>query len=252
MRVAKLVRVEAGAILDHQAARIHQPDAPARFGFARAVRHHGRHHEIGDAGCGFARAEEQQRLLAELAAGHAQRREQAGERDRRRALDVVVERRNLVAVFVQQAERRVIGEILELDQHAGEDLARGGDEFVDEFVIGRAGEPLLAQADVIGIGQKRFVVGADVEHHRQAELRVNAGAGRVERELADRNAHAVGAEVAEAEDAFAVGDDDQLGWIGPVAQNRRCVRGRSRSMNSPRGRWKMSPNFWQARPTVGV
>ena len=61
----------------------------------------------------------------ELAAGDAQRREQPGERDRRGALDVVVEGRNLLAVFVQQAERLVIGEILELDQHAGESGARG-------------------------------------------------------------------------------------------------------------------------------
>ena len=117
-------------------------------------------------------------------------------------------------------ERRVVGEVLELDQHARENAARGGDEFVDELVIGRAGEALLPYADVIRIGQKRFIVGADVEHHRQAELGVDAGAGRVKRQLADRNAHAVGAEIAEAEDALAVGDDDQLGRIGPVAQHR--------------------------------
>ena len=159
-------------------------------------------------------------LLRELAAGNAQRREHAGERDRRRALDVVVEGADSVAIFLQQTERRVIGEVLELDQHARKHFARGGDEFVDEVVIGRAGQPLLAEADVIGILQERFVVGADVQHHRQAEFRVHAGAGRIKRQLADRNAHAVGAEIAEAEDALAVGDDDQLRRIGPVAQHR--------------------------------
>ena len=112
----------------------------------------------------------------------------------------------------------MIGEVLELDQHAGESGARGGDELVDEFVVGRAGEPLLADADVIGVVEQSLVVGADVEHHRQAELGMNAGAGGVERQLADRNAHAVGAEIAEAEDALAVGDDDQLGRVRPVAQ----------------------------------
>ena len=50
---------------------------------------------------------------------------------------------------------------------------------------------------------------------------MDAGAGRVERELADRNAHAVGAEIAEAEDALAVGDDDEFGLIRPVAQQFR-------------------------------
>ena len=210
MGVTLLLGVEAGAILDHQALGIDQPDAPARFGLAGALRHHGGRRQIGDAGRRFAGAEEQDGLILEFAAGHAQRREQAGERDRRRALDVVVEGRNLVAIFVQQMERRVVGEVLELDQHAREHLPRGGDELVDEVVIGLAGEPLLADADVIGVLEEGFVVGADVEHHRQAELGVNAGAGRVERQLADRNAHAVGAEIAEAEDAFAVGDDDQL------------------------------------------
>ena len=50
---------------------------------------------------------------------------------------------------------------------------------------------------------------------------MDAGAGRIERELADRNAHAVGAEVAEAEDALAVGDDDKLRRIRPVGQQFR-------------------------------
>ena len=42
---------------------------------------------------------------------------------------------------------------------------------------------------------------------------MDAAAGGVERELADRDAHAAGALVAEAEDALAVGDDDHLGVV---------------------------------------
>ena len=42
---------------------------------------------------------------------------------------------------------------------------------------------------------------------------MDAAAGGVERELADRDAHAAGALVAEAEDALAVGDDDDLGAV---------------------------------------
>ncbi len=115
----------------------------------------------------------------------------------------------------------MIGEILELDQHAGKGLARGGDEFVDEFVISRTAQAFLPHADIIGIVQEVFVVGADVQHHRQAVFRVDAGAGRVKRKLADRNAHAVGAEVAEAEDALSVRDDDKLRRIRPVGQQFR-------------------------------
>ena len=47
---------------------------------------------------------------------------------------------------------------------------------------------------------------------------MDAGAGGIERELADRNAHAVRAKVAEPQNALAVGDDDELGLIGPVAE----------------------------------
>ena len=47
---------------------------------------------------------------------------------------------------------------------------------------------------------------------------MHAGAGGIKRQLADRNAHAIGAEVAEAQDTLAVGDDDQLCRIGPIAQ----------------------------------
>jgi hypothetical protein len=38
-------------------------------------------------------------------------------------------------------------------------------------------------------------------------------------------------------------------------QLRSSVFTRPRSLavtNTPRGRWKMWPNFWQAKPTVGV
>ena len=128
---------------------VDQPVAPRRLGFGYAFRHHGGDHEVGDAGRGFARAKEQQRLVGKFAARDAQRREEARERHRRSALDVVVEDTGLVTVFVQQAEGGVIGEILELDQHAGESLARSRHEFVDEFVVGRAGQALLPQADII-------------------------------------------------------------------------------------------------------
>ena len=81
-------------------------------------------------------------------------------------------------------------------------------------------QALLVQADVERIGEQLLVVGAHVEHDRQALRRVDAGAGGVERELADRDAHAVGAEVAEAEDPLAVGDDDDRDVaVRPVAQD---------------------------------
>ncbi len=131
-----------------------------------------------------------------------------------------LKRADAVAVLLQQPERVVVGEVLELDDHPGEDLLRRRDELVDQLVVRGAGDALLVQADVERIGEQLLVVGAHVEHDRQALRRVDAGAGGVERELADRDAHAVGAEVAQPEDALAVGDDDHRDVaVRPVAQD---------------------------------
>src|SRR5262245_59413801 len=42
---------------------------------------------------------------------------------------------------------------------------------------------------------------------------MNAAASRVERELADRDAHPAGALIPQAEDAFAIGYDNDLGAV---------------------------------------
>jgi hypothetical protein len=50
---------------------------------------------------------------------------------------------------------------------------------------------------------------------------VDAAAEGVQRELADRDAHAADTQVAQAEDALAVGHDDHIDLaIGPVRQDR--------------------------------
>ena len=66
----------------------------------------------------------------------------------------------------------------------------------------------MLPADVNGIVEQRLVVGAHVQQDGQALFRGNAAERSVERHLADGNAHAARALVAEAEDAFAVADDD--------------------------------------------
>src|SRR6516165_12719951 len=48
---------------------------------------------------------------------------------------------------------------------------------------------------------------------------MNAGASRIERKLANRDTHSVGAEIAEAENALAIGHDDEPGAIRPIAED---------------------------------
>ena len=136
-------------------------------------------------------------------------REDAGQRNAGGALDVVVEGADLVAIARQDRHGVEIGEVLPLDAAFRVELLHCCHELVDESQIVFAAHAVLAQALIERVVEQALIVGADVENDRQTVLRRHTGAGGIERELADRNAHAAGAEIAEAEDALAVGDDDE-------------------------------------------
>ena len=90
----------------------------------------------------------------QLAAGDAQRANQPGHGHAGRALDVVVEDADAVAVLLKQAEGVVVGEVLELDHGVGEALLDGGDEFVDQVVVLLARYPRLRQAEIQRVVQQ--------------------------------------------------------------------------------------------------
>ena len=78
----------------------------------------------------------------------------------------------------------------------------------------------MAPAHVEGVVQQLLVVGAHVQHHRQAVGGRDAAAGGVEGQLADGNAHAADALIPETQDPFAVGDHDHLDvLLGGVLQH---------------------------------
>ena len=87
-------------------------------------------------------------------------------------------------------------------------LAHRRDERLDEIVVVLPSHALVPPADIERIAQPLLVVRADIEQHGQRLLRVNAGAGGIERQLADRDAHAARALIAQPQDALAVADDD--------------------------------------------
>jgi hypothetical protein len=111
-------------------------------------------------------------------------------------------------------------EVLKLDAGTREDFLNSRDERLDKFVVLSTCHAALAEAQIKGIGKQALVVRAHVQGDRQREMRRNAGASGVERQFADRDAHAVYTEVAEAQNPFAVSDDDEA-HIGlrPVAQD---------------------------------
>ena len=81
-----------------------------------------------------------------------------------------------------------------------------GHKFLDELVVLRTADALVLPADINRIVQAFFVVRAHVEQNRQAVLRRDAAQCGVKRHLADGNAHAARALIAQAENAFAVRD----------------------------------------------
>src|SRR5207245_5479435 len=165
--------------------------------------------QLGDAGRGRARAEEQKALLRKLFPGEAQGAVDAGQRDAGGALDVVVEGADLVAIASENRDGVEIREILPLDATFRIELLHRRHELIDKGEIRFAAHAVLAQALIERIVEQNLIVRADVENDRQTVLRRHAGAGGIERELAERDAHPAGAKIAEAENALAVGDDDE-------------------------------------------
>ncbi len=121
---------------------------------------------------------------------------------------------------MQQAERIGVAEILELNQRVRVAVLHGVDEFLDQVVVGFAALAVAQQADVERVFEQRFVVSADIDRDRQALVWVDARTGDVQRQLAHRDTHTLRAEIAQAEDAFSIRDDDDshIGCI-PIVQD---------------------------------
>ena len=104
----------------------------------------------------------------------------------------------------------------------GQVSATPSHEGLDELVVGGAAQPPRAVAEVQRIAQQLAIVRADIERDRQRQRGMDAARGRVERQLADGDAHPARALVAEAEDALVVGHDDEADVrVGRVAQDLR-------------------------------
>jgi hypothetical protein len=130
-----------------------------------------------------------------------------------RTLYVIIKAQVVVAVGVQDLARLVAGKVLELDDGLGPAVVHGVDKLVHERKVGVAAQARLGEAQVPGVGAQRRIVRARVEHGGHHLPRVDAAGGGVEHELADGDAHAVRAEVAQPQDARAVGDDHHLDLV---------------------------------------
>ncbi|RUP43996.1 hypothetical protein BC936DRAFT_150099 [Jimgerdemannia flammicorona] len=60
------------------------------------------------------------------------------------------------------------------------------------------------------IVQERLIISSNIEHDGQSPTGIDASAGDVELELADRDSHTVDAKIAQTENTGAVADDGDL------------------------------------------
>ncbi len=141
--------------------------------------------------------------------------EDATHHDRGRALDVVVEARDPVPVAVEHPDRVVLLEVLPLQDGVREHLVDRLDERLEEPLVRLAAQPRVSPAQVERVVQEPLRVGAHVEGDGECACGVDARARRIERELADRDAHPSRAEVAEPEDPLVVGGHDQAHVVMP-------------------------------------
>ena len=112
-----------------------------------------------------------------------------------------------------------VGEVLELDAAAGKTSWTAVTNSSRKASYSAPRTCGLAEPEVERVGEQGLVVGADVQCDGQGDLGRHARAGD-QRQLADRDAHAVDAQVAEAEDALPVGDHDEANvLLRPVAED---------------------------------
>ena len=234
--VGHLERREIRALARQQPVLVEHPDTASGMRRAGPLRLHRCGDQLGDATGSATSAEEQYTLFADgftlcPAAG-----ENPGQGHGGRPLNVVVETADLLLVALEEQLRVPEAEVLELDAGVGEDILHCRDELVEESQVLPLRCPGPPKTAVVGVLPDRRVITSDVQGDGDGQSRVHATGGSVEGELSDRDAHAVGAEVTETEDARPISDDDEVGiGPGPVAQDLpQAPPERDRQVHAPR------------------
>ena len=158
-----------------------------------------------------------------------------------------------VAVAVEQPDGVVLLEVLPLQEGLRVHLLHGDDERLDEGVVGLA--PQAAASDSRGREGRAAAPRCRSRSRAKPAACVSggAGAGRVERELADRDAHAERPLVAEPEDPLTVGrHDESHAGQGGVGEQLRDAVDVVRCDPHAAGPSHHVAVFARACPTVGV
>src|SRR5262249_18275963 len=149
-----------------------------RFVYVHAGFSHGLADKLCNSSSGRASAEKQEPLIGDLLFRDAQRRQYSSKRHSRGALDVVVERADLVAVALEDRHGIDVRKVFPLDAAFRIELLHSRHELFNECRIFVAADAALAQSKVERVLDQSVIIGADIEHDWQTVLRWNAGTGR--------------------------------------------------------------------------
>lgn len=161
-----------------------------------------------DAHATSARSVNHDRLVDERFALLMASRDDASKGDRAGALDVVVERRDLIAITLEDGESGILREILPLDDRVREALLHCVYELIKERIILVSAKALMPNAEVDGIADQIDALGADIERDRHGMEGAHPAADRIKRELSNRDGETTIALIADAEDRRRVGRND--------------------------------------------
>src|SRR5262249_3883196 len=128
VRLLKVEQVLAARL--EQAADVEHRDARLRVLETQAFLHHGGRDQAGKADGGRTGAEEEDALIANLAAGDLEGGDQPGERHAARALNIVVVAAHLIAVARQEVHRVAACPVLEVNAAVRKYLLHRFDELV--------------------------------------------------------------------------------------------------------------------------
>ena len=148
---------------------------------------------------GGARTKEQDALRDDQRIQDLERGRQACQHDGPGTLDVVIVAEYFVFVAREDTNGIRAFPILEVEQAVRVQGLHGLHEFFNQLVQLVLRRRRVTNAKVERVRPQRRVCRANVAQHRQQPLRRDCGASRIELEFADRDAHAVGPDIAEAE-----------------------------------------------------
>ena len=205
-----LLRLESGVVLQEKTLLVERENPAARLLVGEPLLPEHRPDHVADPRARLTHPDHDESLVLERALLDPHGRHQGGERRGARSLNVVVEREDPLAVALEVLEGLVLCEVLPLEKGIGEVPLHAENEPLDDLLVRLPFEAAMAVPEVERVAEQAFVVRADVEADGKADRRMEASGRHVEADLSDRDSHPVGAQVAEAQDPFAVGHDDEI------------------------------------------